>query len=115
MNNSSNNLYKCADDVQDYFRRLGGSNQYSGFMNWHIPAFLLLIYQNKIESEVLPSAIWQNTKELQDTTKSRLLSNPPTTDDISEFIDRTTKLSLIFKDKREHLEWANFCKSNFYL
>lgn len=115
MTNSLNNLYVCADNIQDHFRRLGGSNQYSGFMNWHIPAFLLSIYQNKTESEILPSAIWQNTKDLQDATKSRLLSNPPTTADIAEFIDRTTKQTLKFKDKRESLEWIEFCESNFYL
>ncbi|MEI6190694.1 MAG: hypothetical protein WCP61_09770 [Chitinophagia bacterium] len=115
MTNSLDNLFICADYVQDHFRRLGGSNQYSGFMNWHIPAFLLSIYQNKTESEILPSAIWGNTKDLQDATKSRLLSTPPTKADIAEFIDKTTKQTLKFKDKRENLEWIEFCKSNVYL
>ena len=115
MTNSLNNLYVCADNIQDHFRRLGGSNQYSGFMNWHIPAFLLSIYQNKTESEILPSAIWQNTKDLQEATKSKLLSNPPNKAEIAEFIDRTTRQTLKFKDKREYLEWVKFCRSNFYL
>jgi hypothetical protein len=115
MTNSLNNLYFCADNIQDHFRRLGGSNQYSGFMNWHIPAFLLSIYQNKIGSEILPSAIWQNTKDLKEITQSKLLSTPPTTADIADFIDKTTKQTLKFKDKRENLEWIEFCKSNFYL
>ena len=110
MTISLNNLYSCADDVQDYFRRLGGSNQYSGFMNWHIPAFVLLMAQNKAESEMLPSAIWRSTQSLQATTKSRLLSNPPSTEEITEFIDWTTKGILKFKDQRENFEWLEFSK-----
>ena len=110
MTNSLNNLYRSTDDVQDYFRVLGGSNQYSGFMNWHIPAFVLLINHSKAESEILPSAIWRNTQELQETTKSRLLSNPPSPEDITDFINQTTRGASKFKDKRESLEWLEFCK-----
>ena len=110
MSNSLNNLFRCADDVQHYFRALGGSNQYNRFMNWHIPAFVLLVLQNKIESELLPPAIWLNTDELQAATKSRLLSNPPNKEDVTEFIDTTTKQSSKFKDPRELSEWLEFCK-----
>ena len=111
MSNSLNNLFRCADDVQHHFRALGGSNQYSGFMNWHIPAFVLLILQNNAGSEILPTAIWRNTEQLQATTKSRLLSNPPTKEDIAEFIDRTTKGVSKFKDGEESLEWIEFYRS----
>jgi len=113
MSYSLNNLFTCADDVQHHFRALGGSNQYSGFMNWHIPAFVLLILQNNAESEILPSAIWRNTEELQATTKSRLLSNPPTKEDIAEFIDKTTKGVSKFRDQREMIEWVEFSKRIF--
>ena len=113
MSDSLNNLFRCADDVQHHFRALGGSNQYSGFMNWHIPAFVLLILQNNAGSEILPTAIWRNTEELQATTKSRLLSNPPTKEDIAEFIDRTTKGVSKFKVQREMAGWLEFCKKIF--
>ena len=112
MSDSLNNLFRCADDVQHHFRALGGSNQYSGFMNCHIPAFVLLILQNNAESEILPSAIWRNTEELQTATKSRLLINPPSKDDIADFIDTTTSQVSRFKDRREMAEWLEFCKSS---
>ena len=81
-------------------------------MNWHIPAFVLLILQNNAESEILPTAIWRNTEELQATTKSRLLSKPLSTDDIADFIDTTTSQVSRFKDQREMAEWLEFCKSS---
>ncbi|MBU3617327.1 hypothetical protein [Polynucleobacter sp. JS-Polo-80-F4] len=105
-----NSLYRCADDVQDWFRRLGGANQYSGFMNWHIPAFVLLVTQNKIGSELLPDVVWRNTQELQATIKMKLTNNTPTEDDISEFINETARQSTRFKDKREGSEWLEFCQ-----
>ena len=111
MPNSLDNLLRCADDVQDFYRRLGGSNQYSGFMNWHIPAFVLLLNQNKADFEVLPSGIWQNNQELQALVKSRLISNPPTMEDIVEFMGITTKQCSKFKDERERVEWLIFCDS----
>ena len=110
MSSSLENLYKCADDVQDHFRRLGGSNQYSGFMNWHIPAFVLLLNQNNTVLNLLPLNILHGTKELQETTKSRLEDNPPSVGDIFEFIDKTTERTAKFKDKRESSEWLEFCK-----
>ena len=113
MPDSLNNLFRCADDVQHHFRALGGSNQYSGFMNWHIPAFVLLMLQNNAESEILPTAIWRNAEELQATTKSRLLSNPPTKEDIATFIDVTTSQVSKFKDQREMAVWLEFCKKIF--
>ncbi len=111
MSDSLNNLFRCADEVQHHFRALGGSNQYPGFMNWHIPAFVLLVLQNKTESELPPSAIWLNTDELQAATKSRLLSNPPNKEDITEFIDTTTRQASKLKDQREASEWLEFCKA----
>jgi len=72
---------------------------------------VLLVLQNKIESELLPPAIWLNTNELQATTKSRLLSNPPNKEDITEFIDTTTRQATKFKDPRELSEWVDFCKA----
>ena len=115
MSDSLSNLFRCADDVQHHFRALGGSNQYSGFMNWHIPAFVLLILQNNAESGILPSAIWRNTEHLKTTTKSRLLSNPPNKEDIAEFINTTTKQASKFKDRRETIEWLEFCKRNLFV
>ena len=113
MSYSLNNLFTCADDVQHHFRALGGLNQYSGFMNWHIPAFVLLILQNNAESEILPSAIWRNTEELQTATKLRLLSSPPSKDDIADFIDTTTRQASKFRDQREMIEWVEFSKRIF--
>jgi hypothetical protein len=111
MSDSLQNLYRCADDVQDYFRSMGGANQYSGFMNWHIPAFVLLINKDENESELLPYGIWRDTKALQESIKSRLLSNPPSTDAISDFINRTTQATIKFKNPMEGIEWLEFCKS----
>jgi hypothetical protein len=110
MPNSINSLFTSADEVQDWFRRLGGANQYSGFMNWHIPAFVLLIAHNKIGAELLPSAIWRNTQELQETIKMKLSNNIPSKDDVSDFINETTRQSTRFKGKSEGSEWLEFCQ-----
>ena len=111
MGTGLDNLYRCADDVQDYFRSMGGSNQYSGFMNWHIPAFVLLVNKDLMESELLPYGIWRDSKSLQSSTKARLLTNPPTIEDISDFINRTTQATIKFKNPMEGIEWLEFCKS----
>ena len=79
-------------------------------MNWHIPAFVLLLNQNDADSEALPSGIWRNNQELQKLIKSRLITNPPSMEDIIEFMEKTTKQCSKFKDQRERVEWLNFCE-----
>ncbi len=90
---------------------MGGANQYSGFMNWHIPAFILLVNKDQNESELLPYGIWHETRSLQASIKSRLLSNPPSMEDISDFINRTLQATIKFRDPMEESEWIKFCKS----
>ena len=111
MSDSLHNLFRCADDVQNHFRALGGSNQYLGFMNWHIPAFVILLTRDAAISELLPDGIWRSTKQVQDETRSRLKSNPPTIQDLAEFIASTSKQVTKFKDPEENLNWQNFCEA----
>jgi hypothetical protein len=116
MKNALSNLYSCADNVQDHFRALGGSNQYPTFMNWHIPAFLLLIIQeDKIQSELLPSDIWKSTAKLQESIRQSLQEFPLRNKDIKKFVDRTTEGTSNFKNKEEAIGWYDFCKAINYI
>jgi hypothetical protein len=110
MSDQLNNLFKSADDVQHYFRALGGANQYPGFMNWHIPAFVILLHMNKPNSKLLPEGIWRGTDNIQNKTRSQLMDNPPEPQDIAEFIAVTNKQVMKFKDPRESSNWNSFCE-----
>ena len=115
MNDSLHNLFRCADDVQHHFRALGGANQYPGFMNWHIPAFVILLILDKPILEFLPDGIFRSTGKVQDEIRSRLKGNHPTPQDVSEFITFTDKQVTKFKDPEENLNWLNFCESINYV
>lgn len=110
MNDSLRNLFTCADDFQHHFRALGGANQYPGFMNWHIPAFVVLLFLDKSILEFLPDGILRSTGKVQDEIRSRFKVNPPTPQDVSEFITFTNKQVMKFKDPKENLNWLNFCE-----
>ena len=90
---------------------MGGSNQYHGFMNWHIPAFVLLILKNDIGSELLPYRAWHDTEKLQAFVKSKLEAAAPNKEDIQEFMESVTSRIPKFKDEREMSEWINFTKT----
>ena len=107
-------LYKalsiCADEVQHYYRAMGGSNQYEGFMNWHIPAFVLLIYQGKMGSECLPYKAWHKTDDIQSLVKSRLEGVEQNKEVLDEFIKSVTSQFPRFKNEKEVSQWLNFIK-----
>ena len=44
-------LFRISYDVEDYFRRLGGSGRYSGYEDWHSYAFIILLSKNFYPSE----------------------------------------------------------------
>lgn len=111
MNDSLQTLFRCADDVQHYFRALGGANQYPGFMNWHIPALVVLLILDKAILEFLPDGILRSTGKVQDEIRSRLKGNPPTPQDVAEFITFTSKQITKFRNPEENLNWLNFCEA----
>ncbi|MBU3545457.1 hypothetical protein ICN49_11045 [Polynucleobacter sp. MWH-Mekk-B1] len=111
MNESLQTLFQCADDVQHYFRALGGANQYPGFMNWHIPAFVILVSADETGSELLPDSIWRCTEKIQGEIRSRFINIPPEPQDLADFIATTCKQVMKFKDPKESLNWLGFCES----
>lgn len=90
---------------------MGGSNQYHGFMNWHIPAFVLLILKNDVGSELLPYRAWHGTEKLQAFVKSKLEGAMPNKEEIKAFIDSTTSQIPKFKDEKEVREWTGFIET----
>ena len=109
MADSLSTLYACADNVNHYFRALGGSNQYLGFMNWHIPAFTLLVVKGKAGSKLLPQAAWRNTEKLQKEILVKLNLMPLNNPSLDDFITRTSDMVKRFKTKEEEIQWLDFC------
>ena len=44
-------LFRISYDVEDYFHRLGGSGRYSGYEDWHVHAFIILLSKDFDPSE----------------------------------------------------------------
>jgi len=89
---------------------MGGSNQYDGFMNWHIPAFVLLIYQGKVGSDLLPYRAWHKTENLQALVKLKLEDTEPNKETLEEYVESVTSQIPRFKNEKEVSQWLNFVK-----
>ncbi len=111
-------LHAELDEINDYFSHLGGSGQYAGFYNWHVPALLLLIItgtdpsdENFYETEdslVISPRMWRETDGLPKklATKLKGVNFPP--QEINSFIATTTKKIADFSEIRELFGWAKF-------
>ena len=64
------NLY--INDVEDYFRRMGGQGRYEGFSDWHPSALILcLLLQLNVDMNIHP-AMLNRTDNLPSKIKNKL-------------------------------------------
>lgn len=114
-------LWKCLDEAQDYFARLGGSGRYSSFMEWHPFALVLLtvlelkepsviIQRIKIEQS-LPDQLWEKTDGLPALIKRKMTDQVVTKEMIEDFVSRTTDYLGKLSRPRELAEWISFVDS----
>lgn len=114
-------LWKCLDEAQDYFARLGGSGRYSSFMEWHPFALVLLtvlelkepsviIQRIKIEQS-LPDQLWEKTDGLPTLIKRQMTDMAVTKEMIEEFVSRATDYLSKLSRPDELSEWDSFVNS----
>lgn len=114
-------LWKCLDEAQDYFARLGGSGRYSSFMEWHPFALVLLtvlelkepsviIQRIKIEQS-LPDQLWEKTDGLPTLIKRQMTDKAVTKEMIEEFVSRATDYLSKLSRPDELSEWDSFVNS----
>ncbi|WP_216178507.1 hypothetical protein [Polynucleobacter sp. 80A-SIGWE] len=114
-------LWKCLDEAQDYFARLGGSGRYSSFKEWHPFALVLLtvlelkepsviIQRIKIEQS-LPDQLWEKTDGLPALIKRKMTDQVVTKEMVEEFISKTTGYLSKLPSPKELSQWLSFLDS----
>ena len=106
MPDSQQILTSCNNYAGDYFSRLGGSGRYQGFMNWHIPALVLLVSAGESGSSLLPDAIWSDTDRLPEQIKEMLKGVFIPSDTCLQFIE-TSSLRLSRLNNLKEIEGWN--------
>ena len=109
-------LWKCLDECQDYFARLGGSGRYESYREWHSPCLVLMVLLESHNSEKfirrkrveldLPEQLWEKTDGLPAKIKTLLKDELVTREMLAEFIDQVKEKMKI--QVREHFGWVCF-------
>lgn len=104
-------LLSCNSYAGDYFSRLGGSGRYQAFMNWHIPALVLLVSVGEIGSDLLPEAMWSDTDQLPAQIKLTLQDAIIPKDALLQFIEASDQRLSKLNNPREVEGWNYFLRS----
>ncbi len=112
-------LWRCLDECQDYFARLGGSGRYNSYREWHSPCLVLMtlleintskdFIQRKIYELDLPEQLWEKTDGLPMKIKTLLSGELVTQEMLSEFINQVKEKMKI--EVRERFGWIGFTNS----
>lgn len=114
-------LFKCIDEAQDYFARLGGSGRYEGFSDWHPFALVLItllelkepstiIQRIKIEQS-LPDKLWNQTDGLPSTIRKLLANQIVSKEAIEEYILKSTEFLTKVSRPSELADWLSFVET----
>lgn len=114
-------LFKCIDEAQDYFARLGGSGRYIGFSEWHPFALVLItvlelkepstiIQRIKVEQS-LPDKLWNQTDGLPSTIRTLLANQVITKEAIEEYVLKSTEFLTKVSRPRELSDWFSFVET----
>jgi hypothetical protein len=114
-------LFKCIDEAQDYFARLGGSGRYEGFCEWHPFALVLItllelkepsaiIQRIKIEQS-LPDKLWNQTDGLPSFITRLLVNQVVNREAIEEYVLKSTEYLTKVCSPRELSDWMSFVES----
>ena len=115
-------LWYATADIDDYFRRLGGSGCYSGYWDWHVPALMTLAldhhvsHQNQADQRHFEYAIknlishrmWEETDGLPQRALALVAKHDPTPDDIEWFTHQVTERYPMAYGRHEKDDWKRF-------
>lgn len=117
-------LWYATVDIDDYFRRLGGSGCYPGYCDWHVPALMTLAldhhvsHQNQADQRHFEYAIknlishrmWEETDGLPKRAVELVIKLEPKPEDTEWFIDHVTDRYPMAYSSHEKEGWAEFLK-----
>lgn len=111
-------LRAAVDEINDYFRHLGGSGQYEGFCEWHTHALLLLLiigidpsaekFYETEDSLLISPRVWRETDGLPEKIAAKLKSINFRPQKVNLFIANTTKKIADLSEIRELFGWLRF-------
>jgi len=115
-------LWYATADVDDYFRRLGGSGCYPGYCDWHVPALMTLVldhymcHQSQVDERrfeysvksLISHRMWEQTDGLPHRTIKLVNELEPTPEDTVWFTDRVTERYPMAYSSYEREGWTDF-------
>jgi|GEM_PF-2931225 len=111
-------LWFATTQIDEYFRRLGGSGCYPGYCDWHVPALLTLAldqnisgrvhHQEQSVKELISPHMLEKTDGLPQTAVDLVAKLEPTSEDIEWFITRVTDHYPMTYCSHEIVGWAEF-------
>lgn len=115
-------LWYATAEVDDYFRRLGGSGCYQGYCDWHVPALMTLTLDNHVNhqnqadkrrfehaiKDLISHRMWEQTDSLYHRALELVAKLEPRLEDTEWFIDRVTERYPMAYSSYEKEGWADF-------
>ncbi len=115
-------LWYATADVDDYFRRLGGSGCYPGYCDWHVPALMTLVldhymcHQSQVDERrfeysvksLISHRMWEQTDGLPHRAVKLVNEHEPTPEDTVWFTDHVTERYPMAYSSYEREGWADF-------
>lgn len=115
-------LWHATADIDDYFRRIGGSGCYPGYCDWHVPALMTLVldhymcYQSQVDERrfehsvksLISHHMWEQRDGLPHRAVELVNELEPTPEDTVWFTDRVTERYPMAYSSHEKEGWADF-------
>jgi hypothetical protein len=115
-------LWYATADIDDYFRRLGGSGCYPGYCDWHVPALVTLVldhymcHQSHLDQrrfeyavkDLISYRMWEQTDGLPKRAVELMTKLEPKPEDTDWFINHVTERYPMAYSSKEKEGWADF-------
>ncbi len=115
-------LWSLTGEVNEYFRKLGGSGCYPGFADWHVLGLVLLLvsgldpseadFFDSRESHTLPLGLWRETDGLPISIAEKLKGTVITQKAFEESLKRSFAHLSTTAGAGDLLDWAKFLDRN---
>ena len=111
-------LWQVTAEVDDYFRRLGGSGCYPGYCDWHVPALVLLAIDQLVMTDekqyefavrnLISHSMWEKTGGLPTRAINLINVGEFTSDSMAWYVDYVSARYPMKYSSREKDGWKNF-------